>query len=743
MRALDRYGNGVPGVTVAWAVATGGGSIAPPSAVTDAQGTASAQWTLGATSGAQTATATVGGSLTVTYAALATAPVASVTVAPASVTLASGATQQFTATPKDSAGNAIPGKTAAWTSSDTAVAKVTASGLATAVKVGAATITATIDGKNGTATATVTPGPASTAASQVSVSAPLVLLGKTVTLTLNTRDAAGNPLAAGGLTVGFTTSGGTSAGTIGPVSDLANGSYTATFTGTTVGTPLTVGATIGGQAVTSTLPTVQVLQDTVVASVTVAPTPVTIALGSTQQLTATPKNAAGTALTGKTVAWTTSDSTVAKVSATGLVTAVKVGTATITATVDTKSGTASLTVTPGPVSTSQSVVTVSAGTVTVGGTVTLKLTTRDAAGDSLTAGGHTVLFTQSGGTSAGTIGPVTDNGNGTYTATFTATTAGTPVAIGATIDGQAVTSAGPPPTITVNPASTSLVHWVNSAGGAWTTAANWNPARVPTLLDTAVVDAAGTYTVTNAGSNVGGLAVGAPGGTGASVVLGSTAKVTGDVNVRPTGWLEIDSANVVGGFRNDGTVDVISGAVLAVDTTGTRTAANYGAIYLRDSSVLNVSRVGGLTNHGLLNPGGPPVEGALIVGLATIAGNVTLGSGSVVDIQLRGATFRQYSVLGITGAATLGDTLRVQLSGGYVPSAGQTFVVVTWTSFSGTFCSVKLPTLVGGQWQVSYTPIGLMLSVVAGPAAGVSAWQGDGQSAAAGQRPSDGPRRSA
>jgi hypothetical protein len=58
--------------------------------------------------------------------------------------------------------------------------------------------------------------------------------------------------------VGFTVSGGTSAGTIGATTDHANGTYTATFTATTAGTATTVHATIGGAAVTSTLPTITV-----------------------------------------------------------------------------------------------------------------------------------------------------------------------------------------------------------------------------------------------------------------------------------------------------------------------------------------------------------------------------------------------------------------------------------------------------------------------------------------------------
>lgn len=106
-------------------------------------------------------------------------------------------------------------------------------------------------------------------------------------------------------------------------------------------------------------------------------------------------------------------------------------------------------VTAGAISASASVVTVSASTVTSGATATLMLQAKDAAGNNLTAGGAAVAFTQSGGTSTGTIGATTDSGNGTYTAPFTGETAGTATTIGATINGSPVTTTLP--TITVTP----------------------------------------------------------------------------------------------------------------------------------------------------------------------------------------------------------------------------------------------------------------------------------------------------
>ena len=87
-----------------------------------------------------------------------TAPVATVTVSPASATVAVGALQQFTATPKDASGSPLSGRVVTWASGNTALATVSGSGLVTGVAAGTVTITATSEGKNGSATITVTSG---------------------------------------------------------------------------------------------------------------------------------------------------------------------------------------------------------------------------------------------------------------------------------------------------------------------------------------------------------------------------------------------------------------------------------------------------------------------------------------------------------------------------------------------------------------------------------------------------------
>ena len=58
---VTRDGSGVSGVSVAWAVTAGGGSVAPASSSTDSDGMASTIWTLGPSAGANTLQASSSG----------------------------------------------------------------------------------------------------------------------------------------------------------------------------------------------------------------------------------------------------------------------------------------------------------------------------------------------------------------------------------------------------------------------------------------------------------------------------------------------------------------------------------------------------------------------------------------------------------------------------------------------------------------------------------------------------------
>jgi len=256
-----------------------------------------------------------------------TVPVASVSVSPASATVAAGQSVQLTATPKDANGNPLSGRTVTWSSNNTAVAIADVNGNVTAIAAGSATITATSEGQSGTAAITVTNVPV--ASVTVTPASASIQQGQTIQLTATPKDANGNALTGRVVTWSSSNTAVASVNAGGFVTSGAAGSATIT-------------ATSEGKSGTSAITVTSVP----VASVTVSPAPGSVQAGQTLQLTATPKDVNGNPLTGRTITWSSSNTSVATVSASGLVTGVVAGSATITATSEGQSGTSAITVTP-------------------------------------------------------------------------------------------------------------------------------------------------------------------------------------------------------------------------------------------------------------------------------------------------------------------------------------------------------------------------------------------------------------
>jgi hypothetical protein len=85
--------------------------------------------------------------------------VVNVQVTPPNPSVNVGQTQQLTATARNAAGNAVAGKTFAWSSSNPSVATVDpGTGVVRGLAAGSAIVTATTDGRSGTANVTVTAG---------------------------------------------------------------------------------------------------------------------------------------------------------------------------------------------------------------------------------------------------------------------------------------------------------------------------------------------------------------------------------------------------------------------------------------------------------------------------------------------------------------------------------------------------------------------------------------------------------
>ena len=292
------------------------------------------------------------------------APVAtSVTVSPASATLtALGATTRLTAEVRDQNGQVMAGAAVAWTTSDASVAGVDASGLVTAAANGSATITATAGAASGSAAVTVVQEVSTVAV--VPAEATIAALRDTLRLVAEAVDANGNAVA--GTEISWESSD-DSVATVdasGLVTAVANGSATITATS---------GSASGSATVT-------VAQEA--SAVTVAPATASLAaLGDTLRLTADALDANGRAVQGAEFSWESSEEATATVDASGLVTAVASGSATITAISGSASGSARVTVAQevGTVA-----VTPDTATVVAGDTLRLAATATDANGQVVT-----------------------------------------------------------------------------------------------------------------------------------------------------------------------------------------------------------------------------------------------------------------------------------------------------------------------------------------------------------------------
>ncbi len=205
-----------------------------------------------------------------------------------------------------------------------------------------------------------------------------------------------------------------------------------------------------------------------VASVVVSPAALTLAIGSTSQLTGVPRRADGEPLDGRTITWSSSDEAIASVDETGLVTAVSAGEVEVAAASEGKQGRVTVTVSDVAVATVE--VDPATATLPLGQSMMLTAIAKDADGNVLAdrpaAWSTEPRFLDVISVSA--TGQVTAVGQGNATMT-------------ATIEGKTGTSEL---TVTARPGIVRT--WKGGAGGApteWGVAANWNPAGKPIPLD--------------------------------------------------------------------------------------------------------------------------------------------------------------------------------------------------------------------------------------------------------------------
>ncbi len=187
--------------------------------------------------------------------------------------------------------NQRPPNSVTWASANTSLATVSGAGVVRGRASGSVFIRASSGSKRDSAAVTVAdPSPLPVASVSVAPASTTVTVGGTVSLVAALKDANGNALAGRAVTWASNNTSVASVSGSGLVTAAAAGSATITATSEGQSGSATVSAT--------TVP---------VASVAVSPATASVLAGQTVQLTATPKDANGTALSGRTVTWASSN----------------------------------------------------------------------------------------------------------------------------------------------------------------------------------------------------------------------------------------------------------------------------------------------------------------------------------------------------------------------------------------------------------------------------------------------------
>jgi uncharacterized protein YjdB len=287
----------------------------------------------------------------------------------------------------DKSADVVSGETIAFTSSDPDVATIGADGVVTGFSAGTATITASSDGVTSTASITVTArvtNVSDVARIDILVPSTTMAVGDTAFATARAYDASGAQVS---VPIAWRSTNGTVL-KVGLAAGSASIRAQAILNGV-LGVSSTLGLTVQSQSTAA------------VATVSVSVSPSTIAVGQKGQASAVVKDAAGNVLTGRTITYSSSNTAVATVSTSGVVTALSAGTATISGVSGGKTGTAAVTVQTASTSPVASVtVNLSSSTLQVGQTTTGTAVLKDATGKVVTG---SVMWKISSGASVASV----------------------------------------------------------------------------------------------------------------------------------------------------------------------------------------------------------------------------------------------------------------------------------------------------------------------------------------------------
>ncbi|MEM8711869.1 MAG: Ig-like domain-containing protein, partial [Planctomycetota bacterium] len=228
-----------------------------------------------------------------------------------------GATSAFAATVTDAAGQAVPGALLNWTSSDSEIVQIDATGQATAIRPGVAMVRASFGSAFDEVALTVSTPPISSVTLTGGASA--IAAGASITLSAVARDGSSNPLE--GFDFNWTSSD----------ASIATVDGAGVVRSVAAGGPVTITATEPGSSLSADF-AVTVIDPTTVDAITVSATSDAIGPDVSLQLSAVAYDSMQAVVPGIVFDWSTSNASIAAVSSTGVVTAVGSGAVQISAT---------------------------------------------------------------------------------------------------------------------------------------------------------------------------------------------------------------------------------------------------------------------------------------------------------------------------------------------------------------------------------------------------------------------------
>ncbi|WP_428306920.1 beta strand repeat-containing protein [Lacipirellula sp.] len=201
-----------------------------------------------------------------------------------------------------------------------------------------------------------------------------------------------------------------------------------------------------------------------------------------------------------------------------------------------------------------------------------------------------------------------------------------------------------------------------------------------------------------------------------------TFESTRGVNVR--GNMTIAGAstmNTIGGelhFKQGSSTNIMGELTLVGGPTVVEAGAAFtgvGALNVSPGSILRPNANANLNvlvdNRGTLLPAGDEAIGRVTLGEFQQSSNANL------MLELAGIGLNQFDRLTIEGGALLNGRLSIDLDGGFIPTLGQTFNILTAADgISGMFSNVQLVDMPAGlSFQLNYLPTIVQLKVVSAP----------------------------